>query len=58
LKVYWNNRSNSYVKDSILYLKPTLTEDRFGVDFIKNEKLDLWGGQPGDLCTNPSVMNK
>lgn len=50
-QVYWNNRSNSYVKDSVLFLKPTLTEDRFGPEFIRNGHLDLWGGQPGDLCT-------
>jgi hypothetical protein len=27
---YVNNRSNSYVKNSVLYLKPTLTEDAIG----------------------------
>ena len=27
---YVNNRSNSYVKDSVLYLKPTYTEDAVG----------------------------
>ncbi len=29
---------------------------RFGEEFIMNGVLDLWGGQPGDLCTNPQVM--
>jgi len=52
-QVYWNNRTNSYTRDSVLYLKPTLTADRFGEEFIKTGQLDLWGGQPGDLCTNP-----
>ena len=55
-QVYWNNRSNSYVKDSVLFLKPTLTEDRFGPEFIKTGHLDLWGGQPGDLCTMNQVF--
>lgn len=27
---YANNRSNSYVKDGVLYIKPTLTEDAIG----------------------------
>ena len=54
-QVYWNNRSNSYTRDSTLFLKPTLTEDRFGAEFIKTGRLDLWGGQPGDLCTMPAV---
>jgi hypothetical protein len=27
---YVNNRSNSYVKNGVLYLKPTLTEDAIG----------------------------
>jgi len=52
-QVYWNNRSNSYTRDSTLFLKPTLTSDRFGEEFILNGELDLWGGQPGDTCTNP-----
>lgn len=52
LKVYWNNRSNSYVRDSTLFLRPTLTADRFGEDFVHSGHLDLWGGQPGDYCTN------
>ncbi len=32
-------------------MKPTLTADVYGDDFIRNEMLDIWGGQPGDLCT-------
>jgi len=52
-QVYWNNRSNSYTRDSTLYLKPTLTADRYGEEFIKTGHLDMWGGQPGDVCTSP-----
>jgi hypothetical protein len=29
-EVYLNNRSNSYVKNGILYIKPTLTADTIG----------------------------
>ena len=36
-------------------MKPTLTSDRFGEEFILTGELDLWGGQPGDVCTNPQV---
>jgi hypothetical protein len=27
---YVNNRTNSYVKDGVLYIKPSLTEDAIG----------------------------
>jgi len=50
-EVYWNNRSNSYAKDGNLVIKPTLTADRFGEDFIRTGTLDLWGGAPNDYCT-------
>nr|AAP82240.1 lipopolysaccharide- and beta-1,3-glucan-binding protein [Azumapecten farreri] len=49
---YLNNRSNSYVRDGVLYIKPTLTTDRFGPDFLTKGTLDLWGGTPGDTCTS------
>ena len=32
---------NSYIKDSILHMRPTLTSDRFGEDFLFNGTLDL-----------------
>jgi len=49
---YTNNRSNSYVRDGILYLKPTLTADNIGVKNLKNGfVMDLWGSSPADLCT-------
>ena len=44
-------------RDSTLFLKPTLTSDRFGEDFIMTGQFDLWGGQPGDVCTNPQVQS-
>lgn len=31
---YRNNRKNSFVKDGILYLKPTLTADEYGEDML------------------------
>lgn len=43
---------NSYVRDGVLFIKPTLTADRFDTDFLYNGTLDLnlegcnvdWGG--------------
>ena len=32
----------SYVRNGILYIKPTLTSDRYGEGFLYNGKLDLW----------------
>jgi beta-glucanase (GH16 family) len=51
---YTNNRSNSYVRDSILYLKPTLTADTLGDQSLlwSGYTLELWGGTPADLCTS------
>ncbi|KAK3576707.1 hypothetical protein CHS0354_024321 [Potamilus streckersoni] len=48
---YTNNRSNSYVRDGVLYIKPTLTSEHFGEEFLTHGSLELWGSQPGDVCT-------
>ncbi|CAH1786670.1 unnamed protein product [Owenia fusiformis] len=49
---YVNNRSNSYVKDGSLYLKPTLTTDTFrDPNFLQSGTFDLWGSSPANLCT-------
>ncbi|XP_072173229.1 beta-1,3-glucan-binding protein-like [Diadema setosum] len=48
---YTNNRSNSYVRDGILYIKPTLTSDKYGEEFLYNGNLNLWGSSPANLCT-------
>ena len=40
---YINNRSNSFVNDSILYLQPTLTADTIGDANVRNGyTMDLW----------------
>jgi len=50
---YANNRSNSFVKDSILYLRPTLTADTIGAQNVVNGyDFNLWGSQPADVCTS------
>lgn len=40
---YINNRSNSYVRDSVLYLKPTLTADTIGLpNLMSGFDMNLW----------------
>jgi len=53
-QVYSNTRTNSYTRDGILYIKPTLTEERYGDGFVTSGTLSLLGGSPADECTNPS----
>ena len=50
---YLNNRSNSYVDDGNLYLRPTLTSDIIGVENVEGNNFlwDLWGSSPADMCT-------
>ncbi|KAJ1526376.1 hypothetical protein ONE63_009522 [Megalurothrips usitatus] len=40
---YRNDRRNSYVRDGILYLLPTLTADEYGEDFLYHGKLSYPG---------------
>ena len=39
---------SSYTRDGILYIKPTLTADYKSDEFIRTERYDMWGSQPGD----------
>jgi beta-glucanase (GH16 family) len=48
---YVNNRSNSFVKDGKLHLKPTLTEDAIGDTTMRTGTVDIWGMSPAELCT-------
>ena len=51
-EAYLNNRSSSYVRDGVLYIKPILMEDQIGVANLKSGfDMDIWGGSPADLCT-------
>ncbi|ODM92568.1 Beta-1,3-glucan-binding protein [Orchesella cincta] len=51
-QIYANNRSNSYVKYGKLYVKPTLTADIFGENFLSEGTVHLGGPAPADQCTN------
>ena len=48
---YVNNRSNSYVRNSTLFIKPTLTEDCIGEVTLRSGVVDIWGQQPAEQCT-------
>mmetsp|Transcript_10882 Transcript_10882/g.21273 ORF Transcript_10882/g.21273 Transcript_10882/m.21273 type:complete len:377 (+) Transcript_10882:879-2009(+) len=49
---YVNNRTNSYVKNGVLYIVPTLTEDAIGHDTLVSGDVNIWGGSPQESCTN------
>lgn len=48
---YVNNRSNSYVKNGILYIMPTLTENAIGTNALYSGDVNIWGGTPAGQCT-------
>jgi beta-glucanase (GH16 family) len=50
---YLNNRSNSYVDDGNLYIRPTLTADTIGIENLQGNNYiwDVWGSSPADMCT-------
>jgi len=51
-ELYHNNRTNSYCKNSTLYINPTLTEDQIGPANLRaGYTMDFWGGSPADQCT-------
>lgn len=49
---YTNNRTNSFVKDGVLHLQPTLSDENFGLDTLMHGSLNIWGGSPADSCTS------
>ncbi|CAO3684359.1 unnamed protein product [Rhizopus stolonifer] len=52
---YTNNRSNTFVDDGILYIKPTLTSDVLGEDAVKEGgRIALYSGAPSEDCTDHS----
>ncbi|XP_053602963.1 beta-1,3-glucan-binding protein-like isoform X2 [Plodia interpunctella] len=50
---YSNNRTNSFVHSGLLFIRPSLTSDQFGVPFLSSGHLNIEGGAPADRCTNP-----
>ncbi|KAG0278786.1 hypothetical protein BGZ95_003184, partial [Linnemannia exigua] len=51
VQAYLNNRTNTFVRDGIFYIRPTLTEYRIGARALHEGILDVWGSDPGTQCT-------
>lgn len=49
---YINDRRNTFIKDGVLYIKPTLATQIYDVDTIEHGTMSIWGGSPADLCTS------
>ncbi|KAI0224036.1 hypothetical protein L0F63_000905, partial [Massospora cicadina] len=51
---YTNNRTVSYTKDGILYIKPGLTADVIGSEraVYTGGSIDIWGNMPNNQCTS------
>ncbi|CAG9837275.1 unnamed protein product [Diabrotica balteata] len=50
---YRNNRSNSFVRDGVLHIRPTLLADEKGEEFLYNGTINLNGAFPNEQCTIP-----
>lgn len=56
---YTNNRSNTFVDDGILYIKPTLTSETLGENAVKEGgRIALYSGAPSEDCTDHSNFGK
>ncbi|KAJ9072707.1 hypothetical protein DSO57_1025110 [Entomophthora muscae] len=51
---YTNNRTISYTKNGILYIKPGLTSEAIGSEeaVIRGGSIDIWGNMPNNECTS------
>lgn len=51
---YTNNRSNSYVHDNTLFLKPTFMSEytSVGESFLSSGQLSIYGGDEANYCTS------
>ncbi|XP_055625115.1 beta-1,3-glucan-binding protein-like [Toxorhynchites rutilus septentrionalis] len=49
---YSGNSRNSYVKDGRFYIKPTLTADEFGEEFLSSGVINLNRGPKDQRCTD------
>ncbi|KAI8843608.1 gram-negative bacteria binding protein 1 [Chytridium lagenaria] len=52
-QMYVNDRRNSYVRDSVFYIQPTLTSDVIGEERMLNGTYSLYNDDPSLNCTNP-----
>ncbi|XP_001845811.2 beta-1,3-glucan-binding protein [Culex quinquefasciatus] len=49
---YSGSDRNSYAKDGKLFIRPTLTADEFGEDFLTSGSINLNQGSPSERCTD------
>ncbi|XP_055538346.1 beta-1,3-glucan-binding protein-like [Wyeomyia smithii] len=49
---YSGSDRNSYIKDGRLVLRPTLTADEFGEDFLSSGTINLWDQDDFNRCTD------
>lgn len=45
---FTNNRTNSFVREGNLFIRPTLTVDEFGEPFLRSGVLNVHGGSPAE----------
>jgi len=50
-ELYRNNRTNSFTKDGVLYIQPTLTSEAIGLQAMMQD-YNIWGANPADVCTS------
>ncbi|XP_053672077.1 uncharacterized protein LOC128722392 [Anopheles nili] len=48
---FTNNRSNSFVREGNLFIRPTLTVDEYGEAFLRSGVLNIHGSSPAEQCT-------
>jgi len=51
-QIYRNNRTNSFTKDGVLYIQPTLTSEAIGLQTMLTGSFNQWGSTPADTCTS------
>jgi beta-glucanase (GH16 family) len=51
-EIYRNNRTNSFVRNGVLYIQPTLTSEAIGLTTMQTGSYSMWGGTPADMCTS------
>lgn len=47
-------------RTGVLHLQPTLSAETFGLDRVSGEvpfRVDMWGSNPGDMCTSNQASN-
>ena len=54
---YSNNRTNSFTHSGRLFIRPSLTSDQFGTNFLSSGHLNIEGGAPADRLHNTQIFS-